>query len=778
MKARALGLAVAFLALFSAPATVAQVLAAGDVVTVCWNSDADDDFAVLTLAPIPAGTIFFLTDAGWSTSLNNLSPESLSPFWTRQIQFQASMAIPFGTFIEFDQAGGTAVLVNPALGTLTMVARNTPTTSTNNALSFGSVGDQLLVYQTAGNAVTGAATMISGFNGSASTVGGVFTITNGWQVGLIPQAGQDGATSESNAPGGLTVYDGTNAATATALGLASFPVGGLTGQDNYKYVGGTALGTKTAFLTAINNPANWSTNDVTPFSCNFPLVAAPEIAVSGNATNIVDGDVTPSLADHTDFGSVDTTSATLVRTFTIANTGTAALTVGAITVGGAQAADFSVSTPPASTVNAGANTTFQVTFNPSALGLRSASLSIANNDGDENPFDFAIQGTGVAPEIAVSGNAANIADGDVTPSLSDHTDFGSANVTGGSVVRTYTIANAGSANLTFGTVTVGGAQAADFTVSLQPNSPLAPSGTTTFQVTFDPSATGLRSATLSFGNNDADENPFDFAIQGNGASAEIQVFTGASTAPADERTDNVGTQVFADTNVSASSAAQTFTVKNVGSGDLTGLAVSKSGSNTGDFTLGALGATTLATNATTTFTATFAPTAGGSRSATLNIASNDADENPFRINVGGLGRSADIQVSKTNSESNLLAGRDTVYAILVTNAGPTLVNAVNIVDDVPNTVLLNAQWTCSSVPGALCPSASGSGDLNQTTGALPSGAVLRYDIVATPSGAPGTFVTNTATATNNDGSDSNNGNNSASDTDEIVAAGIFLDGFE
>jgi hypothetical protein len=41
-------------------------------------------------------------------------------------------------------------------------------------------------------------------------------------------------------------------------------------------------------------------------------------------------------------------------------------------------------------------------------------------------------------------------------------------------------------------------------------------GTTTFTVRFDPSATGTRSATLSIANNDADENPYDFAIQGAG----------------------------------------------------------------------------------------------------------------------------------------------------------------------------------------------------------------------------------------------------------------------
>jgi hypothetical protein len=41
--------------------------------------------------------------------------------------------------------------------------------------------------------------------------------------------------------------------------------------------------------------------------------------------------------------------------------------------------------------------TFVVTFNPSTAGTRTASLSIANNDADENPYNFDIQGAGTVP---------------------------------------------------------------------------------------------------------------------------------------------------------------------------------------------------------------------------------------------------------------------------------------------------------------------------------------------------------------------------------------------
>ena len=102
-------------------------------------------------------------------------------------------------------------------------------------------------------------------------------------------------------------------------------------------------------------------------------------------------------ADHTDFGSTDFPNGTVTRTFTIQNLGTQSLTVNPVTLSGAHAADFSVIAQPASAVAAGGNTSFQVRFNPSAVGTRSATLSVGNNDANENPYAFTLQGTGATP---------------------------------------------------------------------------------------------------------------------------------------------------------------------------------------------------------------------------------------------------------------------------------------------------------------------------------------------------------------------------------------------
>ncbi|MFB0555683.1 MAG: choice-of-anchor D domain-containing protein [Phycisphaerae bacterium] len=137
--------------------------------------------------------------------------------------------------------------------------------------------------------------------------------------------------------------------------------------------------------------------------------------------------------------------------------------------------------------------------------------------GATNPdYDLVIDGPEPpSPEIDVLGNGQIIVDGDSTPESNDGTDF-RIFAQGGSIVRTFTIRNMGSAplNLT-GVPKVHWTGNTDFTVIQQPSSPVAASGgTTTFQIQFTPSGLGLQTATVLIANDDSDENPYDFAVQG------------------------------------------------------------------------------------------------------------------------------------------------------------------------------------------------------------------------------------------------------------------------
>jgi alpha-tubulin suppressor-like RCC1 family protein len=136
------------------------------------------------------------------------------------------------------------------------------------------------------------------------------------------------------------------------------------------------------------------------------------------------------------------------------------------------------------------------------------------------------------PQINLIGYGLTIPNGEASPRTADGTDFGTALVGGGTVVRTFTIQNRGSAPLNLnGTplVAVSGPQAVDFIVTQQPTSPVASGGLTTFQVTFAPTALGIRTATLSIANNDVNQNLYVFTIQGTGGS----VLDAAYNSPAD-----------------------------------------------------------------------------------------------------------------------------------------------------------------------------------------------------------------------------------------------------
>ena len=84
----------------------------------------------------------------------------------------------------------------------------------------------------------------------------------------------------------------------------------------------------------------------------------------------------------------------------------------------------------------------------------------------------------------------------------------------------------------------------------------------------------------------------------------------------------------------------TFTVRNAGIEDLTGLSVGMVGTHAADFVAGSPGVAVLAQNASTTFDVTFTPSAKGVRTATLRVFSNDSNENPFDITLTGTGKNA------------------------------------------------------------------------------------------------------------------------------------------
>ncbi len=173
---------------------------------------------------------------------------------------------------------------------------------------------------------------------------------------------------------------------------------------------------------------------------------AQEIEITSNGNIINDGDTSPSTVNNTNYGNVNFPGGSATNTFIIENLGgsnTLNLTGSSpyVTISGANAGDFTVTTIPSPTIAAGSSTSFAIKFSPSALGLRTATVTIANNDSDENPYNFSIQGTGITPPpcgSTVLGNysyEANNQGWDTSHSYADRGNYGSSSYSGNFSIR-------------------------------------------------------------------------------------------------------------------------------------------------------------------------------------------------------------------------------------------------------------------------------------------------------------------------------------------------------
>jgi sugar lactone lactonase YvrE len=366
-------------------------------------------------------------------------------------------------------------------------------------------------------------------------------------------------------------------------------------------------------------PANGFTNGIgsTNFTFTFDTNSGPQrvgtLTVAGQVLTVTQaapplpeiGVQEPPGSELTDngatndfgYGYVGFTNA--FKTFTVTNSGTANLTGLGVTKTGAHGADFIVSAIGNATLATNSSTTFTVRFVPSATGVRNATLQIASNDPDENPFDIPITGIGVAPSNTLSAAAHFVS-----------FTAGSSNVvlTVTPEIATWTAtANAGWLQL-----------APQFQSG---------TGTTNITYTFDTNPGAQRVGTLTIGGKTLAVTQAALPVP------EIGVEQPAGNNLADGiSTNDFGNGYFGFTNT-----IKTFVITNSGTTNLTGLAITIDGANASDFIVSAIGSTTLAPNASTTFTVSYAPTATGNRSAAIHIVSNDADENPFDIALTGFG---------------------------------------------------------------------------------------------------------------------------------------------
>ncbi len=380
-------------------------------------------------------------------------------------------------------------------------------------------------------------------------------------------------------------------------------------------------GPATGSLELSSNDADESTY-VINFTGNGVPVSAPEIAVFNET------DDNTELDDNTGTVAFGSTEVGVGKTYTfiIRNKGTASLTGLALSKTGANAADFTFSPLSTTTLGFEGFTTFTVNFLPGAVGARTATIRVASNDANENPFDIILTGTGTTPEISIEvPSGTPVADAGTL-------NFGASVPVGTAVDLTFLIKNLGTATLYLGTIAIDGANASDFSLLGLSDAAIGPGQSANLPITFRPSSFGPRAAAIHFVNSDSNESPYDIKLTGTAVGPEISVEQPAATVLVDGVTSiNFGPAV------QPAFVSRTFTIKNPGTTNLTGIAASFVGPDAASFSITTPPLATLASKGTTTFIARFTPNAIRVFNATLRVASNDYDEDPFDIAVTGEG---------------------------------------------------------------------------------------------------------------------------------------------
>ena len=295
-----------------------------------------------------------------------------------------------------------------------------------------------------------------------------------------------------------------------------------------------ADGGSTTFTLRFSAPASPAVLSASAsFTCNDPDRGDWNLAVSGEATAAAAPEMhllNPNGASVADGGGYDFGWAVIDTTaeapFTIENLGSAGLTLSGaprVAVEGADAAMFIVTAQPDSPVPPDGDTAFTVRFAPTTAGPRNAVLRIVNDDGDENPYDVILSGSCSAPEMEVIQGSAAIACGGGSYTFA-------ATIVGTSKEADFSILNPGTAPLHLsGTprVAIADTDAGQFAVIFQPAATVQPvTGRNDFRLRFNPTSAGLKSAEVRIDNDDPDENPYTFAVEGEGLEAPPPAPTG------------------------------------------------------------------------------------------------------------------------------------------------------------------------------------------------------------------------------------------------------------
>ncbi len=423
--------------------------------------------------------------------------------------------------------------------------------------------------------------------------------------------------------------------TAPALPFTVAPGGSATLSASYAP---TAAGTDTGCIALTTNASNGPTTNLAVTGTGV-VPAAPRIAVAP-----------ATLA----FGNV-TVGATSAQTFTISNTGTAALT-GTVARATGTSTEYTFS-PASFNVAAGASQVVTVTYAPTGIGADTGSIAVSSNDPTAPTTSVPVSGTGVAapaPAIALSPAALT---------------FGSVTV-GGSASLPVQVQNAGTAPLTVTAIARCTSPVTSTEFGWSPPAPftVAAGGSTTVTVTYAPTAAGADAGCLTFSSNDTARPTVNLDVSGTGQVAAAPKIAVAPTALA-----------FGNVTV-GSPSAKTFTISNTGTASLTGTVARAAGTST-EYAFSPA-SFNVAVGGSQVVTVTYTPTDTTTDNGSITVSSNDTTAPTTGVTLSGSGVTTPAPsialTPATLSFGSVVLGSTATLTAQVRNSGTATLNVTSI----------------------------------------------------------------------------------------------------
>lgn len=246
---------------------------------------------------------------------------------------------------------------------------------------------------------------------------------------------------------------------------------------------------------------------------------------------LVDGDIPPVMGSYA-FGEVSVGGNGATVSVEVRNEGDEDLKVSDVTCSGTDADSFAPDSAAPFAIGPDSKSAFDLTFSPTSIGQKHATLSVTSNDPDVPTYSIQLSGTGTAGSMSVY-------QGNIGVSAGGEAHFGYVCVDTVNTV-TFVVCNDGNQDLSLigsPLVDISGTDAASFSLASNPASGVSPGAETSFAISFETANATSKTATVSIESDDPTVAVYQFTITGCGFIPALELpETGkkASLAPRDD----------------------------------------------------------------------------------------------------------------------------------------------------------------------------------------------------------------------------------------------------